>query len=140
MCAVQYIIFRPHGTMRMQCNYSFRHSRMQGWAEILSGICQVHSEFTEACMPAPQFTHDDPEHTLRPDRAWALPTANPSSKLVTSLSRTGENGMKFKGRWDDHPYEPHSLTERVSIVVATVVAILRVLFGAATRAKNKPAI
>jgi len=50
------------------------------------------------------------------------------------------NGMKFKGRWDDHPYEPHSLTERVSIVVATVVAILRVLFGAATRAKNEPAI
>ena len=48
--------------------------------------------------------------------------------------------MKFKGRWDDHPYEPHSLTERVSIVVATVVAILRVLLGAATRAKNEPAI
>lgn len=48
--------------------------------------------------------------------------------------------MKFKGRWDDHPYESHSLTECVSIVVATVVAILRVLFGAATRAKNEPAI
>lgn len=77
---------------------------------------------------------------MRPDRAWALPTANPSSKLVTSLSRTGENGMKLKGWWDDHPYEPHSLTECASIVVATVVAILRVLFSAASRAKNEPVI
>ena len=91
-------------------------------------------------MPAPQFTHDDPEHTLRPDRAWALPTANPRSKLVTSLSRTGEIGMKFKGRWEDHPYEPHSLTGCVSIVVATVVAILRVLFGATSRVKIESAI
>jgi len=67
-------------------------------------------------------------------------TYRKSQLEARNLSKQNRQKMKFKGRWDDHPYEPHSLTERVSIVVATVVAILRVLFGAATRAKNEPAI
>src|ERR1035441_12044 len=33
-------------------------------ARALSSLSQIY----EASRPAPQFTHDDPEHTLRPDR------------------------------------------------------------------------
>ena len=62
------------------------------------------------------------------------------SQLVTSRSRTGEDGMKIKRRWDDHPYEPHLLAECVSIVVATMVVILRVPYDGAGRAKLEPAI
>src|SRR5450830_754673 len=40
-------------------------------ASALSSLSQIYG----VCRPAPQFTHDDPEHTPHPDRAWALPTA-----------------------------------------------------------------
>jgi hypothetical protein len=115
-------------------------TRVQGCALILRALYRVYLKFTGFVGQRHNLLMMIRNtHRTQIGRGPYLPQ-HPSSQLVTSRSRTGEDGMKIKRRWDDHPYEPHLLAECVSIVVATMVVILRVLYDGAGRAKLEPAI